>query len=157
MKSYFYYTTAIGPLVIGEEDGYITRIKFSAPSDMPCGETPLIKKAHAQIEEYLRGERTAFDLPLRAEGTSFQKKVWDVLASIPYGEVRTYGQVAAQAGNPKACRAVGMANNRNPLAVVVPCHRVIGANGTLTGYAGGLGVKEKLLDLEKAGATPKKK
>ena len=90
-----------------------------------------------------------FDLPLRMQGTPFQQKVWAALREIPYGETRSYGQIAAQVGNPKAGRAVGMANNRNPIAIIVPCHRVIGANGSLTGYAGGLNVKQELLALER--------
>ena len=110
---------------------------------------PLLGQAKQQLAEYFAGQRQAFDLPLRMQGTPFQQKVWAALREIPYGETRSYGQIAAQVGNPKASRAVGMANNRNPIAIIVPCHRVIGANGSLTGYAGGLSVKEELLALER--------
>ncbi len=102
-----------------------------------------------QVREYLKGDRRSFDFPYKLHGTEFQKKVWDVLCKIPYGETRTYKEVATMVGNPKASRAVGMANNKNPLMVVVPCHRVVGSNGKLIGYAGGLGMKESLLALER--------
>ena len=108
-----------------------------------------LEEAKQQLAEYFAGQRQAFDLPLRMQGTPFQQKVWAALREIPYGETRSYGQIAAQVGNPKAGRAVGMANNRNPIAIIVPCHRVIGANGSLTGYAGGLSVKQELLALER--------
>ena len=97
---------------------------------------------------YLSGERRTFDLPLAPEGTAFQKAVWAELEKIPYGETRSYGQIAAQVGNAKACRAVGMANHRNPIPIFIPCHRVIGADGSLTGYGGGLDCKKVLLRLE---------
>jgi methylated-DNA-[protein]-cysteine S-methyltransferase len=106
----------------------------------------------AQLDEYFAGDRDSFDLPLEPEGTEFQRAVWNALAEIPYGETRSYGQIAASVGRPKAARAVGMANNRNPIAVIVPCHRVIGAGGALVGYAGGLDRKTWLLDHEAAGA-----
>lgn len=102
-----------------------------------------------QLGEYFAGERDEFDLPLEPEGTEFQRAVWKALAEIPYGETRSYGQIAAVVGRPKAARAVGMANNRNPIAVIVPCHRVIGAGGALVGYAGGLERKTWLLDHER--------
>lgn len=102
-----------------------------------------------QLGEYFAGERDGFDLPLEPEGTEFQRSVWKALAEIPYGETRSYGQIAAVVGRPKAARAVGMANNRNPIAVIVPCHRVIGAGGALVGYAGGLERKTWLLDHER--------
>ncbi|MGK2877954.1 MAG: methylated-DNA--[protein]-cysteine S-methyltransferase [Solirubrobacterales bacterium] len=103
----------------------------------------------AQLEQYFAGRRDSFDLPLEPEGTEFQRAVWSALAEIPFGETRSYGEVAAAVGRPRAARAVGMANNRNPIAVIVPCHRVIGAGGTLVGYAGGLGRKTWLLDHER--------
>ncbi|MGN1317063.1 MAG: methylated-DNA--[protein]-cysteine S-methyltransferase [Acutalibacteraceae bacterium] len=102
-----------------------------------------------QIQEYINGERTDFDLNYRLSGTEFQLSVWRELLKIPYGETRTYKEIAAAMGNSKASRAVGMANNKNPLHIIIPCHRVIGSNGSLTGYAGGLDVKEKLLDIER--------
>jgi methylated-DNA-[protein]-cysteine S-methyltransferase len=101
-----------------------------------------------QLDGYFAGDRTEFDLPLHPTGTPFQLEVWEALTAIPYGEVRSYGQVAEQLGRPGASRAVGLANGRNPIAVIVPCHRVIGASGSLTGYGGGLHRKRLLLDLE---------
>ena len=109
-------------------------------------------EAEAQLRSYFAGERTTFDLPLAPRGTPFQLRVWEALREIPYGETATYGEVAAAVGKPEAVRAVGAANGSNPIAVIVPCHRVIGANGTLTGYGGGLERKRILLDLE-AGVT----
>ena len=119
-----------------------------------CQETTLIKEAYFQLTEYLKGERKTFDLPLNPHGTEFQKRVWKALCEIPYGETRTYKQIAEAIGNPKAVRAVGMANNRNPLLIVVPCHRVIGADGKLVGYAAGLDKKAFLLRLEAKYLTP---
>lgn len=107
-----------------------------------------LSEARLQLKQYFQGERDRFELPLAASGTSFQQEVWQVLCTIPFGETATYGQIASKLGNPNACRAVGLANGKNPIAIVVPCHRVIGANGTLTGYAGGLNNKQMLLELE---------
>jgi methylated-DNA-[protein]-cysteine S-methyltransferase len=106
-----------------------------------------------QLDEYFSGVRKTFDLELAANGTEFQHKVWNLLVNIPYGSTRSYGEIAVELGTPGASRAVGRANATNPIAIVVPCHRVIGANGTLTGYAGGLSMKEKLLAFEQ-GLTP---
>ena len=103
-------------------------------------ETPLLREAAKQLNEYLAGKRKVFDLPLDPEGTQFQKAVWKALTGIPFGETRTYRNIAESVGNPKACRAVGMANNKNPIAILIPCHRVIGADGKLVGYAGGLDI-----------------
>ena len=100
------------------------------------------------MEEYFAGQRKEFSLPLAPKGTEFQLRVWQALLQIPYGETRSYGELAAMVGNPKACRAVGGANHRNPLSILIPCHRVVGTGGSLTGYAGGLSVKEFLLKLE---------
>lgn len=108
----------------------------------------LLADAAAQLHAYFAGDRTAFDLPLDAVGTPFQLRVWQALREIPYGETRTYGWIAERIGQPTAVRAVGLANSRNPISIVVPCHRVVGATGTLTGYAGGLVCKRTLLDLE---------
>lgn len=153
MNYQFHYETAIGPLFIFSDGESIVRISFgpdvSGRYDVARHEEiPPIRRAFDQISEYLAGRRREFDLPLKAAGTDFQRKVWEVLSSIPYGERRSYKQVAAQVGNPRAVRAVGMANNRNPLPIVVPCHRVVGSDGKLVGYAGGLGIKEFLLGLE---------
>jgi methylated-DNA-[protein]-cysteine S-methyltransferase len=108
----------------------------------------LIKKTANQLDEYFSKKRKKFDIPIELDGTDFQKKVWEALQNIPYGETRSYGEIASVTGNSKASRAVGMANNRNPIAIIVPCHRVIGHDGSLTGYAGGLELKQALLDLE---------
>jgi methylated-DNA-[protein]-cysteine S-methyltransferase len=107
-----------------------------------------------QLEGYFSGELREFDLDLKMDGTPFQQKVWNALRTIPYGETRTYGDIARQIGSPTAFRAVGLANGHNPIAVIVPCHRVIGANGSLTGFGGGLERKSKLLELERAAAAP---
>ncbi len=115
--------------------------------------TPLIALAKSQLEEYFQGARKTFDLPLQPAGTPFQKKVWDALCTIPYGETRSYKEIALQIHNPRGCRAVGMANNRNPIMIVIPCHRVIGSNGSLVGYAGGLDIKEWLLQHETLSAS----
>jgi methylated-DNA-[protein]-cysteine S-methyltransferase len=113
-------------------------------------EHPMLRRTEQQLNEYFEGRRTTFDLALDLVGTPFQKSVWSALLRIPFGETRTYGEIAAQLGNPKAVRAVGAANGRNPLSIITPCHRVIGAHGELTGFAGGLGAKEYLLRLERS-------
>lgn len=111
---------------------------------------PVLVETERQLRSYFAGERQSFSLDLDPRGTTFQKKVWEALLTIPYGETRSYGQIAAQIDNPKAVRAVGAANGKNPLSIVVPCHRVIGSQGKLTGFAGGLETKACLLALEKA-------
>jgi methylated-DNA-[protein]-cysteine S-methyltransferase len=127
-------------------DGVLRRLDFtSAPSDTT---TPLLREAERQLRAYFAGELRQFDLPLDPQGTPFQQQVWAALREIPYGEVRSYGQIAAAIGNPKACRAVGMANHRNPLPILIPCHRVCGSDGSLTGYGGGIERKKWLLELE---------
>ncbi len=108
------------------------------------------EKTIQQLSQYVAGKRTSFDLPLAPQGTDFQKRVWKELCAIPYGQVRCYQDIARAIGNPGAARAVGMANHHNPIAIVIPCHRVIGKNGDLVGYAGGIAMKKKLLHLEKA-------
>lgn len=148
----WHYDCPIGTVSIAEEDGAITHLFFGeaiAPAGYARAETPLLQAASAQLSEYFSGTRAQFDLPLAPRGTPFQQSVWNALLTIPVGHTRTYGEIAAQIGRPKAARAVGMANNRNPLSIFIPCHRVIGADGSLTGYAGGLDVKRYLLDLEK--------
>jgi methylated-DNA-[protein]-cysteine S-methyltransferase len=110
---------------------------------------PVLIEVERQLGEYFRGKRKAFDLKLNFVGTPFQNKVWEALLRIPYGQTRSYGEIARELGNPKAVRAVGAANGKNPIAIIAPCHRVIGASGALTGFAGGLKAKEHLLDLEK--------
>lgn len=150
MEKVFFYETPQGPFGICERDGAISAL-FSG-RDVPGGhtveETPLIKKAAVQLGEYFTGRRQKFDLPTTAHGTPFELKVWQALREIPYGETRSYGQIAAAVGNPNACRAVGRANSRNPHLIITPCHRVIGADGRLTGFAAGLDLKGSLLALE---------
>ncbi len=152
MKHHYTYESSIGPLCICEEDGYITRINtapLACPSeDWKEEETPLIREAHRQLTEYFRRERRAFDLPLRPCGTDFQQRVWQSLRKIPYGEVRSYKQIAEAIGCPKGVRAVGGACNRNHILFAIPCHRVIGADGRLVGFAAGVEYKEFLLRLE---------
>lgn len=154
----FIYQTVLGKIGITENGTAITSLFFcedSHPLDRNMEETPLLKEAAKQLEEYFMGKRKAFTLPLAPSGTEFQQKVWQALQTIPYGETRSYKQIAELIGNPKASRAVGMANNKNPIAIVIPCHRVIGANGRLVGYAGGLNIKEHLLKLESTKPTNK--
>jgi len=138
--------------VIAQEESCITAVSFLQDSRCFSGfiqeETELIKRTRSQLEEYFAGRRKTFDLPLSAKGTEFQRAVWSQLEKIPYGVTKSYGETARSLGMPKAARAVGGACNRNPIAIIVPCHRVVGANGSLTGYAGGLEFKEKLLKLE---------
>jgi methylated-DNA-[protein]-cysteine S-methyltransferase len=141
--------TEIGRIGLAERDGALIELAFKAqPAPERRAEPELIRRAFAQIEEYLAGKRKRFDLPLHAEGTPFMRRVWDELCKIPYGKTRSYKDVAIAIGQPGAMRAVGMANNRNPIALIIPCHRVIGADGSLTGFGGGLDVKRYLLDLE---------
>ena len=121
------------------------------------GRTPLTGLVFRQVSEYLEGRRREFDFPYLLEGTEFQRKVWRALCDIPYGETRTYGEVAAAVGNPRAYRAVGMANHQNPILIAVPCHRVIGADGRLVGYGSGLDMKEALLRLEKRAAQEERR
>jgi methylated-DNA-[protein]-cysteine S-methyltransferase len=152
MKKYCVYHYKFCNLFIAEEDEAVCFVSFCADKmfeDFEKSETPLIKKAAKQFNEYFNKDRQNFDLPLILHGTDFQVKVWKALQKIPYGETRSYGELAAMIGNPKACRAVGMANNRNPISIIIPCHRVIGHDGSLTGYGGGLKLKQKLLNLEK--------
>ena len=147
--------TPIGPLTISATKKAVTAIRFGTQvpeGSTPCTgaeATPLLRKAAEEIGDYFAGSRRKFTLPLAPEGTPFQQKVWEALRTIPYGETRTYKQIAIQIGHNQSFRAVGMASNRNPIAIVVPCHRVIGYDGKLTGYAGGLDIKEQLLELEK--------
>ena len=121
---------------------------YATLADVADQATPLLLRAFEQLEEYLAGVRKNFDLPLAPAGTPFQRKVWDALLQIPYGQTRSYRQIAEAVNSPKGFRAVGMANNRNPIAVFIPCHRVIGADGSMVGYGGGLDIKKHLLRLE---------
>ena len=155
METIFYYKFPVGEVGIIEEAEKISWVFFHSRADRPkhrdsltVSETPLIKKTARQLNEYFEHKRKTFDLPLYPQGTSFQLSVWKSLCQIPYGKTLSYKEIAKMAGNTKACRAVGMANNRNPIAIIIPCHRVIGSNGSLTGYGGGLDIKQYLLELE---------
>lgn len=174
MKSIFYYKTDIGQIGIAEEAGNITNIFFEAEKGLIQGEgilkckdenqvqykygktnsynikeTDILKEASNQLYEYFQGKRQVFNLPLAPEGTPFMKNVWKCLRDIPYGETKSYKEIATAAGNEKACRAVGQANNKNPIPIFIPCHRVIGSNGSLIGYRNGLQTKKLLLEIEK--------
>lgn len=149
-ESYAIYSFPVGFLKIAYEEDRIVAIDRCEPT-APGAEgrkTALTEKVAAQLMEYFQGKRKVFDFPYELKGTDFQRKVWHALEEIPYGETRSYKDIAVAVGNPKACRAVGMANNRNPVSIVVPCHRVIGSGGALVGYGGGLDMKEYLLRLE---------
>lgn len=149
-KIYYYDNTPVGKLCIGEKDGAITRVTWNhIPKDFILEETDLIRKCKIQLEEFFEGKRKTFDLPLAPKGTVFQQKVWNALREIPYGETCSYKDIAVAVDSPKGFRAVGMANNKNPIAIIVPCHRVVGANGKMVGYASGVDNKVFLLELEK--------
>lgn len=152
MKNVFFYESKVGKIGIADDGNAVTNIYFESEAgenDSQIRETALIKEAHKQIEEYFDGNRKSFDIPISPSGTEFQQKVWNALQTIPYGETRSYKDIAIAVGNEKACRAVGMANNRNPISIIIPCHRVIGKDGKLVGYGGGLQTKDYLLKLEK--------
>lgn len=142
----------LGELYIFEEDNKIVQISTSYTPAKECKEemSELLSNTVGQLNEYFAGTRKKFSIPLDMRGTEFQKRVWNALLEIPYGETWSYKQLAEFINNPKAVRAVGGANHNNPIMIIVPCHRVIGSNGSLTGYAGGLDMKEHLLNLERA-------
>ena len=148
-KYVYYYATLIGKVGIAEDGTGITNVFLGdLPIHADVKETALIKEAAKQLDEYFRGQRRLFSVKLNPQGTPFQQSVWKALLEIPYGETRSYKQIAERIGNPSASRAVGMANNKNPIFIIIPCHRVIGSTGKLVGYGGGIDVKEKLLNLE---------
>ena len=144
-----HWQSPIGPLALVEDGQALTQLRFGEDTLHDEEETPLLREAIRQLQAYFSGSLQAFDLPLAPAGTAFQRQVWDALLTIPYGQTDHYQAIAQRIGNPKAMRAVGMANNRNPLPIFIPCHRVIGKNGGLVGYGGGLPAKEYLLALEK--------
>lgn len=151
MSIYFYYLSLqFTYITIVVNENYIKELRFGKHfyENAVYQKTKLIALAEAQLIEYIEGKRKYFNLPIAPEGTDFQKRVWERLIQIPYGKTKSYGEIAAETGNPKASRAVGNANNKNPIAIIIPCHRVIGKNGKLTGYAGGLDIKKTLLNLE---------
>lgn len=139
----------VGPLTLRAEDDALAAILFGDMRKGLPGENWVLEQAAAELAEYFEGSRREFMVPVRLMGTDFQQEVWTALCEIPYGATATYGDVARRVGRPRACRAVGMANHRNPVPIIVPCHRVIGSGGALTGYGGGLAVKSYLLALEK--------
>lgn len=160
MKIQYQYQTDLGMLYIVQEDDAIAEVGILQPNQIipyETRETSLIQNAYQQLKEYFQGERQTFQLPLAPKWTPFQQKVWKTLQTIPYGETWSYLQMAKAIGNPKACRAVGMANHRNPIGIIIPCHRVIGSNGDLVGYASGLDMKRYLLNLEKETLLKQKK
>jgi len=152
LKNYFTeFASPIGTLQLRGTDSSLTGVfmePHTQPRDAVRDDAPL-RDARLQLEEYFAGERCEFSVALDAMGTEFQRRVWEALRAIPFGETVSYGDIARRIGNPRAVRAVGLANGRNPIAIIVPCHRVIGANGSLTGYGGGLERKRFLLALEK--------
>lgn len=154
MKHYCYYHSPIGKLLLTGSDGILEELYFPNASEQKyIGEDWLYDEscftvALQQLSEYFAGMRQEFDLRIAPEGTAFQKLVWQELRKIPFGRTASYGEIAERVGNPKACRAVGMANSKNPIPIIVPCHRVIGKDGSLTGFGGGLEVKKQLLKLE---------
>jgi methylated-DNA-[protein]-cysteine S-methyltransferase len=149
----------LGKLLLVSDGEALTRLAMSPrPNDVPDGsrhEPAAFNDVASQLDSYFAGELTEFDLPLAPRGTDFQLRVWNALLEIPYGETASYGEIAATVGRPDAVRAVGTTNGRNPIAVIIPCHRVIGADGTLVGYGGGLDRKRLLLELEAEHAAPR--
>ena len=149
--NYQYLDTPIGRLRLVSRDQVLVGIEFEGRQGAAAGEEksdPALAACAAQLEEYFAGKRRTFNLPLAPEGTVFQRIVWRALETIPFGELRSYREVAEAIGKPTAVRAVGAANGRNPLPIVVPCHRVVGSDGSLTGFAGGVEIKRRLLELE---------
>lgn len=159
MITYTHIPSPVGPLLLATSDAGLRLIEFPSPKypepigpDWQPGNHPILHDTHQQLDAYFAGTLRTFSLPLAPGGTPFQAEVWHRLATIPYGHTVSYGELAQQLGRPRAVRAVGAANGRNPLPIVLPCHRVIGADGSLTGFGGGLPIKRYLLALE--GAIP---
>lgn len=157
MIVYQFIESPVDPLLLAADERGLHLIEFHAPrhpmsqlADWKEGDNPVLQSARMQLHDYFDGTRQEFDLPLAPHGTEFQVTVWNALAGIPYGQTISYAQLAQRVGRPSAMRAVGAANGRNPLPIVLPCHRVIGANGSLTGFGGGLPTKQFLLELEGA-------
>jgi len=147
---YYTYTSPFGNIIIVSNGNAITNITLESKINPQCKKEAdvLTDKAAGQLEEYFAGKRREFDLPLDPCGSDFQRKVWQALENIPYGQTKSYKQIAQIIDNPKACRAVGLANNKNPIWIMIPCHRVIGSDGKLVGYGGGLAMKQRLLEIE---------
>ncbi|MBI9094848.1 MAG: methylated-DNA--[protein]-cysteine S-methyltransferase [Sphaerochaeta sp.] len=148
---YATYESPLGPITLQSDGKSLTALYFGLHEQETFGCSPLeiFTRTRQELDEYFSGKRKTFSIPLETRGTPFQKQVWDALLEIPYGETRSYEDIAIRIGKPKACRAIGMANNRNKIGIIIPCHRVIGKNGLLVGYAGGLDKKIGLLELEK--------
>jgi O-6-methylguanine DNA methyltransferase len=162
METFSFFRTAspVGPLFLAASEKGLVRLEFEGrvmkldPTIQLQESKQALAPYFRELDEYFAGERLEFTLPLDLRGTDFQLQCWQALLSIPYGETRTYGDMARQIGHPKAFRAVGMSNNRNPIAIIVPCHRVIATGGSLCGYGGGLAIKRKLLNLEQDHVRP---
>jgi methylated-DNA-[protein]-cysteine S-methyltransferase len=159
---YTFFESPLGKMLLTANAEALTGLHFAGEKYYPgvredwreSAEHEPLARARQQLNEYFVGNRTRFDIALAPEGTAFQRTVWHALTSVPFGETRSYGEIAAKIGEPKASRAVGAANGRNPISIIVPCHRIIGASGDLTGYAGGLQRKQALLALESARGAP---
>lgn len=148
--AYQYIDSPLGRLTVAAQEGVLTHLLFGEqPREDACRNTPLLDRARRELEEYFQRRRQVFTLPLSPQGTAFQRLVWQGLLTIPYGQTRSYGQLAQSIGHPRSCRAVGGANHRNPISILIPCHRVVGSDGSLTGYGGGLEKKIFLLELER--------
>lgn len=150
--SIFFYDTDIGKIGIEEKDGFIVKVHFGSNAsfkDEDIKETAVINKAYIELNNYLKGDIKEFTIPLKVDGTEFMKEVWNGLLKIPYGETLSYKELGEKIGRPKAARAIGLACNKNPIPIFIPCHRIVGSNGDLTGYLGGLNIKKKLLEIEK--------
>ena len=153
MKNRKTFVTPAGRLLMTEEDGFITGLERAGKEDFDS-DSDTINKAIAELREYFSGERKTFTVPVKQTGTPFQMSVWQALRDIPYGETRTYKDIAIAIGRPNACRAVGNANHVNSVLIFTPCHRVIGADGSLTGFAAGMEMKKYLLELEQKNKAP---
>ena len=147
-KHYFTYDSPFGPITLASDGHALTGLDFGIKEVSYGGELEIFTMTSEELDEYFQGKRKTFTVPLKTFGTPFQEQVWQALLTIPYGETRSYEEMAIQIGNPKACRAIGMAYNRNNIGIIIPCHRVFGKDGSLVGYGGGLDKKVSLLDLE---------
>lgn len=143
------FDSVIGRIVVEDDGSFITRVYVDNAFIGSGDNSRLFIAVKTQLEEYFCGKRREFDIPIRLNGTEFQKAVWNALLTVPYGKIASYKDIAAMIGKPKAARAVGGANNKNPIIIIVPCHRVVGADGSLTGYACGTDIKQTLLNIEK--------
>jgi len=151
MKNIFFYKTPVGKIALCEENGFVTNLIFNPDKKYEnCEEkeTPILKEAFSQLEKYFAGELKNFDIPVSLHGTEFSKKIWQELKKISYGKVLSYGEVAHLIGNPKASRATGTALGKNPIPIIIPCHRVISSDGSIGGFSAGIEIKKKLLKLE---------